>query len=173
MPQSTKLRILLSAYQCGPDMGSVSQIGWEWYRRLASQCQLTLLTHKRNQTALEAAGAPLADSKIIYIDSEWFAGPLYRLADWLFPRSEHPKFLIASADFFRQIEPTSIQHSRRGVVDSHASTLDESTSSFSPMVRSLTRGRYTLASLSSFASSASPYQRCSLVPMPRTPFSLS
>lgn len=100
MPQSKKLQILLSAYQCGPGMGSVSQIGWEWYRRLESQCHLTLLTHKRNQTALEAAGAPLADSKIIYIDSEWFAGPLYRLAAWLFPRSEHPKFLIASADFF-------------------------------------------------------------------------
>jgi hypothetical protein len=27
-------RILLVAYQCGPGMGSVSQIGWEWYSRL-------------------------------------------------------------------------------------------------------------------------------------------
>jgi glycosyltransferase involved in cell wall biosynthesis len=81
-------------------MGSVSQIGWEWFRRLEPQCQLTLLTHKRNQTALEAAGAPLGDSQIIYIDSEFFAGPLYRLASWLFPHSEHPRFLIASADFF-------------------------------------------------------------------------
>ena len=100
MSESQPLRVLLSAYQCGPGMGSVSQIGWEWYRRLANQCQLTLITHQRNQAALETAGAPIADSNIIYIDSEWFAGPLYRLASWLFPRSEHPKFLIASADFF-------------------------------------------------------------------------
>lgn len=30
-------RVLLSAYQCGPGMGSVSQIGWHWYSRLAKR----------------------------------------------------------------------------------------------------------------------------------------
>jgi len=83
-------------------MGSVSQIGWEWCHRLANQkhLQVTLVTHIRNQPSLEAHQTQLADANIIYIDSEWFAGPLYRLASWLFPHSEHPRFLIASADFF-------------------------------------------------------------------------
>ena len=27
-------KLLLVAYQCGPGIGSVSQIGWEWYSRL-------------------------------------------------------------------------------------------------------------------------------------------
>ncbi|MDP1525812.1 MAG: glycosyltransferase [Rhodocyclaceae bacterium] len=92
--------LLLVAYQCGPGMGSVSQIGWEWYSRLAAEQAVTLVTHVRNRAALEAAGAPLAGSEIIYIDTEWFAGPLYRLACRLFPRSEHSVFLVSSLDYF-------------------------------------------------------------------------
>jgi glycosyltransferase involved in cell wall biosynthesis len=93
-------RVLMSAYQCGPGMGSVSQIGWEWYSRMARRLPLTLVTHTRNRKALEAAGAPIANSEIIYIDTEWFAGPLYRLASRIFPRSQHAVFLTSSADFF-------------------------------------------------------------------------
>ena len=93
-------RVLLVAYQCGPDMGSVSQIGWEWYSRLARRTQVTLVTHVRNRAALQAAGAPLDGSHIVWIDTEWFAGPLYRLAARLFPRSQHATFLVSSIDWF-------------------------------------------------------------------------
>ncbi|MBK1643684.1 glycosyl transferase [Thiocapsa imhoffii] len=93
-------RVLVSAYQCGPGMGSVSQIGWHWYRRLAQQLPTTLLTHVRNREAIEAAGGAVADSQILYVDTEWFAGPLYRFASRLFPTSEHAVFLISSLDFF-------------------------------------------------------------------------
>jgi glycosyltransferase involved in cell wall biosynthesis len=94
------LRILLSAYQCAPGMGSVSQIGWEWYSRLSRHCAVTLVTHVRNRGSLTAAGAPLSGSEVIYIDTEWFAGPLYRLASRLFPGSQHTVFLLSSMDFF-------------------------------------------------------------------------
>ena len=100
MTRTHKIRVLLSSYQCGAGMGSVSQIGWEWYQRLSKQCQVTLITHVRNQPALEASGIPVDDSTVIFIDTEWFAGPLYRLASRFFRRSEHPLFLIASLDFF-------------------------------------------------------------------------
>ncbi len=93
-------RVLLAAYQCGPGMGSVSQIGWEWYSRLSRKMAVTLVTHARNRIALAAAGAPLSGSEIIFIDTEWFAGPLYRMAKWLFPKSEHCAFMLASLDFF-------------------------------------------------------------------------
>ena len=93
-------RILLVAYQCGPGMGSVSQIGWEWYARLSEVHEVTLVTHVRNRAALAAAGAPVAGSDIIFVDTEWFAGPLYRLAKRLFPRSEHSVFLVSSLDYF-------------------------------------------------------------------------
>lgn len=95
-----KKQLLLVAYQCGPDMGSVSQIGWEWYNRLAKEHQVTLVTHIRNKTALERAQAPVLDSEIIYIDTEWFAGPLYRFAKRIFPKSEHSVFLVSSLDYF-------------------------------------------------------------------------
>jgi glycosyltransferase involved in cell wall biosynthesis len=93
-------RILMSAYQCGPEMGSVSQIGWEWYSRMAKRAPVTLLTHIRNRRALEAAGAPLAGTEVRYIDTEWFAGPLYRTASRLFPQSQHAVFTISSFDFY-------------------------------------------------------------------------
>ncbi|MFZ4537047.1 glycosyltransferase family 4 protein [Propionivibrio sp.] len=93
-------RILLVAYQCASGMGSVSQIGWEWYSRLCESHDVTLVTHPRNHEALAKAGAPLAGSEIIEIDTEWFAGPLYRLAKRIFPRSEHSVFLVSSLDYF-------------------------------------------------------------------------
>jgi glycosyltransferase involved in cell wall biosynthesis len=94
------VRVLLSAYQCGPGMGSVSQIGWEWYSRLARYASVTLVTHVRNRDCLTAAGAPLPGTEVIYIDTEWFAGPLYRVALRLFPKSQHAVFLLSSADFY-------------------------------------------------------------------------
>lgn len=81
-------------------MGSVSQIGWHWYRRLAERLPTTLLTHARNRPAIEAAGGPIADSRIHYVDTEWLAGPLYRVASRIFPRSEHAVFLVSSFDFY-------------------------------------------------------------------------
>ncbi len=96
----TRTRVLLSAYQCAPGQGSVSQIGWEWYSRLSSRAQVTLVTHIRNRQELEKAGAPLHDSEILYIDTEWFARPLYRTAGRIFQRSQHAVFLISSLDFF-------------------------------------------------------------------------
>jgi glycosyltransferase involved in cell wall biosynthesis len=102
-PASTSshdMRVLMSAYQCAPGMGSVSQIGWEWYSRMAARVPLTLVTHIRNRPALEAAGAPLHNSEIVYIDTEWFAGPVYRVASRLFPKSQHAVFLLSSVDFY-------------------------------------------------------------------------
>jgi glycosyltransferase involved in cell wall biosynthesis len=100
MGDSVRPRVLLSAYQCGPNMGSVSQIGWHWYGRLAGRVPTTLLTHARNRAAIEAAGGPVGDSRIYYVDTEWFAGPLYRMASRLFRKSEHAVFLVSSIDFY-------------------------------------------------------------------------
>jgi len=96
----TRPAIVLSAYQCGPGLGSVSQIGWEWFHRLAIRRPVILVTHVRNRVALEAASDKPANATIVYIDTEWFARPLYNLARRLFPRSEHGVFLVSSIDFF-------------------------------------------------------------------------
>jgi glycosyltransferase involved in cell wall biosynthesis len=58
-----------------------------------------LITHVRNQKAIEGAGISQS-ADIVYVDTEWFAGPLYRLATRLFPKSQHTVFLLSSLDFF-------------------------------------------------------------------------
>ena len=97
---SPRPRLLLSAYQCAPEMGSVSQIGWQWYSHLAKRVPVTLITHIRNQPALESAGAPFPHSEIIFIDTEYFAGPLYRSLSRFFPKSEYAVSLLSFADFY-------------------------------------------------------------------------
>lgn len=80
-------------------MGSVSQIGWEWFHRLAARTPVTLVTHVRNRSAIEHAGSP-ATARVVYVDTEWLAGPLYRLASRLFRTSQHAVFLVSSLDYF-------------------------------------------------------------------------
>jgi glycosyltransferase involved in cell wall biosynthesis len=92
--------VLLVAYQCGPGMGSVSQIGWQWFTGMAQRREVCLVTHERNRAAIERARDKPLTSRIIYIDTEWFAGPLYRLASRLFPSSQHSVFLVSQIDFF-------------------------------------------------------------------------
>jgi len=94
------MRVLLSAYHCAPGQGSVSQIGWEWYSGLARRIPVTLVTHSRNGAALRNAGAPIAGTEIVFVDTEWFGRPLYRLAAKLFPRSQHAVSLLSSLDYF-------------------------------------------------------------------------
>jgi glycosyltransferase involved in cell wall biosynthesis len=95
-------------------MGSVSQIGWEWYSRLAQRTPVTLLTHIRNRPAMEAAGAPLGNSEVRYIDTEWIAGPLYRFASRLFPKSQHSVFLVSSLDYYFYDHDLCKQFKRNG-----------------------------------------------------------
>lgn len=109
-------RILLSAYQCAPGAGSVSQIGWEWYSRLSQTMHVTLATHIRNRVALEAAGAPLPNTEIVYIDTEWLAGPLYGASKRIFRGSEHAVFLISSFDFF-VYDAALVRHARKMMRD--------------------------------------------------------
>lgn len=91
------LRVLLIAYQCAPEGGSVSMIGWRWYRYLTPIVSVHLVTHVRNREALAARIVP--GSEVTYIDTERFAGPLYRLGCGLFGRSQHLLFMFASLDF--------------------------------------------------------------------------
>ena len=100
MTFATPSRLLLSAYQCGPGMGAASRIGWEWYSRLAPRVSTTLVTHMRNRQALANAGAPLARSEVIFVDTERFAELLSRLGTKRLPGSRRAVSWISSLDFF-------------------------------------------------------------------------
>jgi glycosyltransferase involved in cell wall biosynthesis len=60
---------------------------------------VTLVTHERNRAAIERDGVP-DGAEVLFIDTEWFAGPLYRAASRLFPNSQHSVFLISSLDYY-------------------------------------------------------------------------
>ncbi len=92
--------VLLVAYQCGPGLGSVSQLGWQWFTGMAARRAVCLVTHVRNRAAIESAPDRPPGARVIYIDTEWFAGPLYRLSKRLFPRSEHAVFMVSQLDWF-------------------------------------------------------------------------
>ncbi len=99
-PDDDRGAVLLVAYQCGPGLGSVSQLGWHWFTGLAARRPVCLVTHVRNRDAIEAAADRPPGARVIYIDTEWFAGPLYRAARRLFPRSEHAVFMVSQLDWF-------------------------------------------------------------------------
>jgi glycosyltransferase involved in cell wall biosynthesis len=98
--RSKRPHVLLAAYDCGPTKGSASKIGWHWYSHLAPKIPVTLVTHIRNREDLLEAGAPLFDSKIIFIDTEFFAKPVCYLAEKIFPTAEHARTLLCSPDFY-------------------------------------------------------------------------
>ena len=81
--------VLLVAYQCGPGMGSVSQIGWQWFTGMAARREVCLVTHERNRAAIEAAPDRPAGARVIYIDTEWFAGPPQA---GLVPSGDRPRY---------------------------------------------------------------------------------
>ncbi|MDJ0836702.1 MAG: glycosyltransferase family 4 protein [Acidobacteriota bacterium] len=94
---ASKIHVLLIAYQCAPDSGSVSMIGWRWVRYLSRICRVTLVTHIRHQEVLQTQ---LPEGvRAIFIDTEAFAAPLYGAARILFKNSQHVLFMVAGLDF--------------------------------------------------------------------------
>lgn len=80
MTESTpprRLRVLALADECNPEWPSLPIVTWKYARDLAARVDLTLVTQVRNRTNIDKAGA---DFPVAYIDTEWIAAPLHRLA---------------------------------------------------------------------------------------------
>ena len=74
-------RVLLIAEACHPAWTSVPLVGYNFARALAARpdLQVTLVSQVRNRSALEAD--PIAAAvRLHFVDNEWLARPLYRLA---------------------------------------------------------------------------------------------
>ena len=90
-------RVLLICYQCAPEGGSVAMIGWRWFKYLSRECRVRLVTHIRHKHELEPVLDPGAE--VTYIDTERFAGPLWRVANRFLSRSQHVLFMVSNIDF--------------------------------------------------------------------------
>jgi phosphatidylinositol alpha-1,6-mannosyltransferase len=79
-----RLRVLLIAEACNPTWASVPLVGYNLARALVShpELEVTLVTQVRNRPALE--NDPIGQSaEVHFLDNEFIARPVYRLAQWL------------------------------------------------------------------------------------------
>jgi glycosyltransferase involved in cell wall biosynthesis len=68
-------RVLLIIEQCNPEWASVPLVGFEFYQGIRELSDVTLVTHQRNQAALEKVRE---GQKILYIKESNFSGKFYR-----------------------------------------------------------------------------------------------
>ena len=73
-----RLRVLILADVCNPEHPSLPIVGYNYARALAEQVDATVVTQVRNQADIDRVG--LGQAKIAYLDTEWIASPLYKLA---------------------------------------------------------------------------------------------
>ena len=72
------MRILLLADDCNPDWPSLPVVGYKFACAIANYADVTVVTQIRNQPNLSQAGIDKA--KIVYLNTEKIAAPIYKLA---------------------------------------------------------------------------------------------
>ncbi len=70
--------VLVLADDCNPEWPSLPVVGYKYARSLTRVADITLVTHIRNKENIEKAGD--FDAPITYVDNEWLARPMYKLA---------------------------------------------------------------------------------------------
>src|ERR1035437_4853200 len=82
------IRVLLSAYACGPQRGSEVGTGWNWVINLARYCRLTVITEAEFQTEIRAAirrRPPAFVPEFHFIDiGDEARGRCWNQGDWRF-----------------------------------------------------------------------------------------
>lgn len=82
----TRPRVLLLAERCNPEQPSLPIVGYKYARALSEYADVTLVTQIRNKVAIERAAN--FEAPIHYVDTEWVARPLLKLASRLRGNSE-------------------------------------------------------------------------------------
>ncbi len=72
------MRVLLMAEHCNPEWPSLPMVGYQMARALSRRVELCLATHVRNRKAVEGR---LSRAEVTFVDNEYVAGPLHRLAE--------------------------------------------------------------------------------------------
>src|SRR6478672_5371495 len=79
--KSNQLRVALLADDFNPEWPSLPVVGFNYAVALADHADVTVFTHIRNKQDLEKLGQ--LGFKIIYLDNEYIASPMYKFALWL------------------------------------------------------------------------------------------
>ncbi|WP_299681768.1 glycosyltransferase family 4 protein [uncultured Roseobacter sp.] len=76
-----RCRVLVLAESCNPEWPSLPIVGYKYARALGRVADVTVVTHVRNRENIEKAGD--LDDRVHYIDNEWIAARMYKLALFL------------------------------------------------------------------------------------------
>jgi len=74
------MRVLILAEDCNPDWPSLPIVGYQMVKSLSRIARVTLATHVRNRPQLSDQ---LPDTEVVFIDNEYVAAPLHKLATWV------------------------------------------------------------------------------------------
>lgn len=74
----SRARVLILAEDCNPEWPSLPVVGYKYARALGRVANVTVATHVRNRENIDKAGD--MTGPVAYIDNEWIAAPMYRLA---------------------------------------------------------------------------------------------
>lgn len=75
-----RLKVLILADECNPEWPSLPIVGYKYAREIAQHCDVTIATHVRNRENIEKAADGL---DVVYLDTEYIAAPMFKLARWL------------------------------------------------------------------------------------------
>lgn len=74
------MRALILAEDCNPEWPSLPIVGYQMVKALCRIAKVTLATHVRNR---ENLAGRLRDLEVAFIDNEYVAAPLHKLATWV------------------------------------------------------------------------------------------
>ena len=75
------MRVLLLADDCNPEWPSLPVVGYHTCRSIAEIVDTVVVTQIRNRPNIEKAG--LGKARVVYVDTEYIAGRMHRLSQWL------------------------------------------------------------------------------------------
>lgn len=75
--RNSKPRILILADEFNPEWPSLPIVGYKYALEIARHCDVTVVTHVRNRENVQKANCPL---RVVYLDTEYVAAPMFRLA---------------------------------------------------------------------------------------------
>lgn len=75
------MRVLLLADDCNPEWPSLPVVGYKICRALSDHADVVVATHVRNRESISRTG--LGRARVVYVDNEYIAAPLYRLATFV------------------------------------------------------------------------------------------
>jgi glycosyltransferase involved in cell wall biosynthesis len=75
------MRVLLLANDCNPDWPSLPVVGYNACRGIAERVDVVVATHVRNKPNIDRKG--LGRAEVVYLDNEYVASPMYKVATWL------------------------------------------------------------------------------------------